>query len=89
MASHTRLDSRIHYTKSNTVIVCWEFNVGYTGRRGGEIVEDSKWSKEKVQEWFTYLDSPEGKAHTAKMCAREADNAKKEQGKDEVKEAEL
>lgn len=70
-ASPERLNPRLHYSLSNVVLICTEFNTTCNRKTKSGKVDDinSQMSKEKVDEWFTYLESVEGLAYIESQCS--------------------
>ena len=87
-ASPMRIDATRGFALDNVAFVVLEFNVSRNRRKSApfaHIKDELGWTKEKVDEWLTWLDSPEGRAHVEQMAAREAASKEdKEEQKEEV-----
>ena len=69
-ASPERVMTEEGYTLDNVVLICAEFNSTCNQGEGGDDAdEDSQWTREKANEWFAWLESPEGRAYVASRCA--------------------
>ena len=87
-ASPMRIDVKRGFTLDNVTFVAAEFNTTRNLRRAAVFKDnddDSGWTPAKIQEWLSWLDSSEGRAHIEVMCAKEAAAKEdKEEQKEEV-----